>query len=83
MQAVTVNMTTFLSTDTDSVSFTLVLYISQAQCSQDFVFNHHIKAVSLISVQDLQEQVLVLQSAGVLGLGRFTVDDPLPALLSE
>lgn len=42
-----------------------------------------IKAVSLISVQDLQEQVLVLQSAGVLGLGRFTVDDPLPALLSE
>lgn len=42
-----------------------------------------IKAVSLISVQDLQEQVLVLQSAGVLRLGRFTVDDPLPALLSE
>lgn len=42
-----------------------------------------IKAVSLISVQDLQEQVLVLQSAGVLGLGRFTVGDPLPALLSE
>lgn len=42
-----------------------------------------IKAVSLISVQDLQEQVLVLQSASVLGLGRFTVDDPLPALLSE
>lgn len=44
-----------------------------------------IKAVShtCISVQDLQEQVLVLQSAGVLGLGRFTVDDPLPALLSE
>lgn len=42
-----------------------------------------IKAVSLISVQDLQEQVLVLQSAGVLGFGRFTVDDPLPALLSE
>lgn len=42
-----------------------------------------IKAVSLLSVQDLQEQVLVLQSAGVLGLCRFTVDDPLPALLSE
>lgn len=41
LQAVTVNMTTFLSTDTDSVSFTLVLYISQAQGSQDFIFNHH------------------------------------------
>lgn len=41
------------------------------------------KAVSLISVLDSQEQVLVLQSAGVLGLGRFTVDDTLPALLSE
>lgn len=42
-------MTTFLSTDTDSVSFTLVLYISQAQGSQDFVFNHHQSSEPYIS----------------------------------